>query len=172
MVNLKDIKKFFSQKNSKIQKIRDLQEQQDATEFDRNLNSDEIQEFFDAGYQQHQPGLRRRFSENFYKCLDVHKRPRLVKKSGELNINSENVQQRKRRLFSDIFNTILDIRWRWHFFMFLFSFVVSWWGFGFIWYMIALIHGDLQSDKKNSTVPCVNGIFTFIELTIYISPIF
>ena len=37
-------------------------------------------------------------------------KPRLVKKSGELNINANKVPKRRRRLLSDFFNTILGKR--------------------------------------------------------------
>jgi hypothetical protein len=84
---------------------------------------------------------RRRFSETYYNSLDHQKRPRLVKKCGELNIHMENVPKHKRRLLSDIFNTILDIKWRWHVVIFILSFMVSWFIFATVWYMI----GKLQN---------------------------
>jgi hypothetical protein len=80
--------------------------------------------------------IRRRFSETYYNSLDHQKRPRLVKKCGELNIHMENVPKHKRRLLSDIFNTILDIKWRWHVVIFVLSFLLSWFLFATIWYMI------------------------------------
>lgn len=102
-------------------------------------------------FPNHHNTLQRRFSENFYKCMDIHRRPRLVKKNGELNIHTENVPKRKRRLWSDMFNTILDIKWRYHFGIFFFSFVISWFLFAFIWYMIAFLHGDLNSEYNSSS---------------------
>jgi hypothetical protein len=77
--------------------------------------------------------IKRRFSETFYKSLEIQKRPRLVKKCGELNISMEQVPKHKRRLLSDIFNTILDIKWRWHIVIFLLSFLISWFLFATIW---------------------------------------
>ena len=50
---------------------------------------------------------RRSYGETFYKSLAVNKRPRLVKKCGELNIHMENVAKHKRRLFKDLFNTVI-----------------------------------------------------------------
>ena len=49
----------------------------------------------------------RRFSETFYHSFEQKRRPRLVKKNGELNIDMENVPKHKRRLLRDLFNTIL-----------------------------------------------------------------
>lgn len=143
-------------------------------------NLDELLQFF----PNQQTVLRRRFSENFYKCLDVHRRPRLVKKSGELNMHTENVHKHRRRLFSDIFNTILDVKWRWHFVFFFFSFVVSWFLFATIWYMIAFLNGDLEPQyspsfkDSNSTLTtpplpveekkvCVHGVHDFTSALLY-----
>jgi hypothetical protein len=92
-------------------------------------------------------------SDSFHKNLEIKKRPRLVKKCGELNIHMENVPKHKRRLLSDFFNTILDIKWRWHIVIFLLSFMVSWFIFATIWYTIAFVHGDLnvKSDENQQT---------------------
>jgi hypothetical protein len=131
-----------------------------------------------------------KLNENEYKYESSEtmiRRPRLVKKSGELNIQMENVLKRKRRLMGDIFNTILDIKWRWHFLVFFLSFVLSWLLFASIYYLIALFHGDLDqsfdlpnsniTDNNNNQVlddniiskrnPCVFGkIFCLIEIEI------
>lgn len=139
MVNLKRIKRFFSPSSHSTNIVRDVPDERD---FNKNF-PEELLQFF----PHHQATLCRRFSENFYNCLDVHRRPRLVKKSGELNIHTENVHKRRRRLWSDIFNTILDIKWRWHFGIFLFSFIFSWFFFASIWYLIAFFHGDLKTTE-------------------------
>ena len=89
--------------------------------------------------------IKRRFSESYYKGTEISKRPRLVKKCGELNIHMEYIPKHKRRLLRDFFNTILDIKWRWHIAIFLLSFLVSWIFFASIWYSIAWLHGDLKT---------------------------
>jgi len=50
---------------------------------------------------------KKSYGEMFYKNEEIQKRPRLVKKCGELNIQMENVDKHKRRLFKDFFNTII-----------------------------------------------------------------
>ena len=50
---------------------------------------------------------KKSYGEMFYKNEEIQKRPRLVKKCGELNIQMENVAKHKRRLFKDFFNTII-----------------------------------------------------------------
>ena len=50
------------------------------------------------------------YGELFYQNIKPHKRPRLVNKLGELNIQMTNVSNYKRRLFRDFFNTIIGIQ--------------------------------------------------------------
>lgn len=71
-----------------------------------------------------------------YANLNHEGRPRLVKKCGELNIDVESVPKRKRRLLSDFFNTVLDIKWRWHVVIFVMTFLISWIVFASVWYLI------------------------------------
>lgn len=173
MFKFSTIKKLFQSHSINTLRETSASENEDLDKH----NFDELLQFF----PNQQTVLRRRFSENFYKCLDVHRRPRLVKKNGELNMHTENVHKHRRRLWSDIFNTILDVKWRWHFVFFFFSFIVSWFLFATIWYMIAFLHGDLVAKStpsftgSNSSLPqttplhvdehieekkvCVHGMF-------------
>ncbi len=80
----KDKKAFFNQNNLTIKSI-----------------GKSLRNFTNYNPQVH------RFSEAFYESVEQKKRPRLVKKNGELNIDMENVPKRKRRLLRDLFNTIL-----------------------------------------------------------------
>lgn len=73
-----------------------------------------------------------------YMDLNHEGRPRLVKKNGQLNIDVESVPERKRRLLKDFFNTILDIKWRWHIVFFLMTFLISWIVFASVWYLIGI----------------------------------
>lgn len=177
MVNFNTIRSLFQFTTDSRNIIKDIPDHPDINKY----LPEELLQFF----PQHQNTLRRRFSENFYKCLDVHRRPRLVKKNGELNIHTENVHKRRRRLWSDCFNTILDIKWRWHFGIFLFSFVISWFLFANIWYLIALLHGDIRynleingngtNQLKNGSfaietekrTPCVHGVHDFTSALLY-----
>ncbi len=105
------------------------------------------------------------FASDYYFKM---RRPRLVEKSGELNIVMNNVPKHKRRLFRDMFNTILGIEWRWHVVFFLLSFMISWLVFAIGWYLIAFFHNDLEFNYKEtrnssnsvhnqSHIVCVSG---------------
>ena len=59
----------------------------------------------------HNDGLKKKrklsYGESFYEEKNSKRRPRLVKKCGELNIQTKNVDNHKMRLFKDFFNTII-----------------------------------------------------------------
>ncbi|RNA03387.1 Inward Rectifying K (potassium) channel family [Brachionus plicatilis] len=94
---------------------------------------------------------RRKLTETYFQGLEHNKRPRLVKKCGELNIHMDNVPKHKRRLLSDMFNTILDMKWRWHLVIFFLSFIISWFFFATIWYMIGKLerHSERNINKRH-----------------------
>lgn len=48
---------------------------------------------------------------------------RLVFKDGSCNVSHCNIQERRRKYLADLFTTLIDIRWRWSFFIFFASFV-------------------------------------------------
>lgn len=60
---------------------------------------------------------------------------------------------------------MVEARWRWTLLNFFVAFTVDWLLFGFIYWSIALVHGDLSIDHlpSNSTewIPCVENIYGF-----------
>ena len=48
---------------------------------------------------------------------------RLIFKDGNCNVAHCNIQERRRKYLADLFTTLIDIRWRWSFFIFFSSFV-------------------------------------------------
>ena len=97
-------------------------------------------------------------------------KPRLVKKCGELNIIAKRVPKKRQRLLSDLFNTVLDIKWRYHFLIFSLSFIISWFFFASIWYLIAYLNNDLGNNNidignntnlTNEKIRCVAGVHDF-----------
>uniref|UniRef100_A0A3Q3ESF9 Potassium inwardly rectifying channel subfamily J member 10 n=1 Tax=Labrus bergylta TaxID=56723 RepID=A0A3Q3ESF9_9LABR len=50
----------------------------------------------------------------------------------------------------------LDMQWRWKFFLFTLTFAGTWFLFGVLWYLVALVHGDLlEFDPPSNHTPCV-----------------
>ncbi|KAJ8263794.1 hypothetical protein GJAV_G00141350, partial [Gymnothorax javanicus] len=58
----------------------------------------------------------------------------------------------------DIFTTLVEIRWRVMFLIFSLSYILSWLLFGLLFWVIALVHGDVL-DLSNE--PCVDNVRSF-----------
>lgn len=78
---------------------------------------------------------------------------RLVSKNGQANINRINIESRRRKYISDLFNTIVDMTWSYILAVFIMSFVVSWTFFGLLWYLISNLSADqcISNIDKNSS---------------------
>ncbi|XP_017046393.1 G protein-activated inward rectifier potassium channel 4 isoform X2 [Drosophila ficusphila] len=96
------------------------------------------------------PGPLTRYRQTRFSSRRVRKR--VVFKHGECNVVQGNVAKRRRRYLQDIFTTLVDAQWRWTLLVFAASFVFSWAFFGFIWWIIAYAHNDLEYTilKNNS----------------------
>lgn len=87
------------------------------------------------------------------------RRSRFVKKDGHCNVQFVNVSEKGQRYLSDIFTTCVDIRWRWMLLIFCLAFILSWLFFGCVFWLIALLHGDLDAPESNK--PCVSQVSSF-----------
>lgn len=86
-------------------------------------------------------------------------RSRFVKKDGHCNVQFINVGEKGQRYLADIFTTCVDIRWRWMLVIFCLAFVLSWLFFGCVFWLIALLHGDLDAAKESKA--CVSEVKSF-----------
>lgn len=103
-------------------------------------------------------------------------RSRFVKKNGQCNVVFNNMEDKSRRYLADIFTTCVDIRWRYLLLIFTTTFLLSWLLFGFIFWGVALAHGDFDlripakggdprstlEDGKDEWRPCILHIQGFI----------
>uniref|UniRef100_A0A3B5MDW8 ATP-sensitive inward rectifier potassium channel 14 n=1 Tax=Xiphophorus couchianus TaxID=32473 RepID=A0A3B5MDW8_9TELE len=87
-------------------------------------------------------------------------RSRFVKKNGQCNVVFNNMEDKPRRYLADIFTTCVDIRWRYLLLIFTATFLLSWLLFGFIFWGVALAHGDFELDLP--VRPCILHIQGFI----------
>jgi potassium inwardly-rectifying channel subfamily J len=88
---------------------------------------------------------------------------RLFFKNGNINISRSNIDKRRRRYLTDIFTTLIDLKWRYNLLIFCLGFFSTWVAFASIWYFISYIHGDLELtnlENRNYTA-CVAGISSF-----------
>lgn len=106
-----------------------------------------------------------RYRQTRYSSRRIRKR--VIFKHGDCNVIQGNVAKRRRRYLQDIFTTLVDIQWRWTLFVFACSFILSWLGFGAIWYLIALSHGDIQAAGDDSHKPCVTYIYGFTSAFLF-----
>ncbi|KAH8335412.1 hypothetical protein KR074_000999 [Drosophila pseudoananassae] len=97
------------------------------------------------------PGPLTRYRQTRFSSRRVRKR--VVFKHGECNVVQGNVAKRRRRYLQDIFTTLVDAQWRWTLLVFAASFVISWAFFGFIWWIIAYAHNDLEYIQLEDKSP-------------------
>ncbi|XP_034766818.1 ATP-sensitive inward rectifier potassium channel 12-like [Acipenser ruthenus] len=95
------------------------------------------------------------------------KRSRFVKKGGQCNVVFTNMQDKPRRYLVDLFTTCVDIRWRYMLAIFSSAFLASWLFFGFIFWGVALIHGDLVAGGREGAggvewKPCILHVQSFV----------
>lgn len=92
---------------------------------------------------------------------------RFVSKAGQCNIHFSNMDEKSQRYISDIFTTCVDIRWRYMFLLFSLVFVVSWLTFGLAFWVIGLLHGDLDHAGDDNFIPCVTQVNTFVAAFLF-----
>ncbi|KAJ1129359.1 hypothetical protein NDU88_007730 [Pleurodeles waltl] len=83
---------------------------------------------------------------------------RFLQKDGSCNVYFKHIFGEWESYVADIFTTLVDIKWRHMFVIFSLSYILSWLIFGFIFWIIALQHGDLNREDN---VPCVDNVRTF-----------
>ncbi|XP_056300928.1 ATP-sensitive inward rectifier potassium channel 14 [Pseudoliparis swirei] len=84
-------------------------------------------------------------------------RQRFVGKDGRCNVSFVNMSERGQRYLNDLFTTCVDIRWRWMMVIFTLSFLLSWLLFGFAFWLIATVHGDLSIRLASSSGEAGSG---------------
>lgn len=107
------------------------------------------------------------------------RRNRFVNKTGQCNVRFSHVEEQSQRYLADIFTTFVDVRWRWMFVIFSLVFVLSWLAFGLAFWVIALLHGDLdrpltedteggvESTSEPSLTPCVMQVNSFVAAFLF-----
>ncbi|KAM4623615.1 inward rectifier potassium channel 16 [Polymixia lowei] len=87
-----------------------------------------------------------------------HKKHRYVRKEGTCNVLFRHVPEEWLLYVTDIFTTLVEIRWRVMFLIFALSYILSWLFFGILFWVIALANGDL---KDHTNDPCVYEVRSF-----------
>ena len=92
---------------------------------------------------------------------------RLVLKSGECNIALANVSKRHLRFLTDLFTTLVEIKWRYTLLLFVLAFVLSWLVFSLIWWVIGYVNGDLDNYENPDHKPCVDNVYDFTTALLF-----
>ncbi|KAJ0173848.1 hypothetical protein K1T71_010997 [Dendrolimus kikuchii] len=94
---------------------------------------------------------------------------RYVFKNGDINI--EKFKPRPEGFFISWFLSMINARWRWTLLNFFTAFTANWLFFGFVYWITALVHGDLREDhlpNGNTTwVPCIKNIYGFTSTFLF-----
>ncbi|XP_064158245.1 G protein-activated inward rectifier potassium channel 2-like [Anguilla rostrata] len=91
---------------------------------------------------------------------------RYVRKDGKCNVHHGNVRETY-RYFTDIFTTLVDLKWRFNLFIFVLVYTVTWLFFGFMWWFIAYARGDLEHIGDSKWTPCVNNLNDFVTAFLF-----
>lgn len=89
------------------------------------------------------------------------KRQRFVDKNGRCNVQHGNLGGETSRYLSDLFTTLVDLKWRWNLFIFILTYTVAWLFMAFMWWLIAYVRGDLNRAHDDKYTPCVANVYNF-----------
>ncbi|NXV84283.1 KCNJ3 protein, partial [Calonectris borealis] len=89
------------------------------------------------------------------------KRQRFVDKTGRCNVQHGNLGGETSRYLSDLFTTLVDLKWRWNLFIFILTYTVAWLFMASMWWVIAYMRGDLNKAHDDSYTPCVANVYNF-----------
>ncbi|XP_075580456.1 G protein-activated inward rectifier potassium channel 3 [Pelecanus crispus] len=96
----------------------------------------------------------------------TRRRQRYVEKDGKCNVQHGNVRETYRYL-TDIFTTLVDLKWRFSLLVFILAYAVTWLFFGLIWWFIAYCRGDLDHLEDHAWTPCVNNLNGFVAAFLF-----
>ncbi|KAM4624421.1 G protein-activated inward rectifier potassium channel 1-like [Polymixia lowei] len=116
--------------------------------------------------------IRRKFGEDYqvvntnrsmtFSAPVKRKRQRFVEKNGRCNVQHGNLGGETSRYISDLFTTLVDLKWRWNLLIFILTYTVAWLVMASMWWIIAYIRGDLrQGGHDSSYTPCVANVYNF-----------
>ncbi|UYV76517.1 irk-2 [Cordylochernes scorpioides] len=94
------------------------------------------------------------------------RQPQLVGRDGVVQIERRGPWGSWKQV-GDLFTTLLELRWRWHFLFFVSSFLASWLFFASLWYLVLYLHGDLDHIGDPKWVPCITNVNGFYSVFLF-----
>ncbi|XP_060246168.1 G protein-activated inward rectifier potassium channel 1 isoform X3 [Meriones unguiculatus] len=96
-----------------------------------------------------------------HQLVPKKKRQRFVDKNGRCNVQHGNLGSETSRYLSDLFTTLVDLKWRWNLFIFILTYTVAWLFMASMWWVIAYTRGDLNKAHVGNYTPCVANVYNF-----------
>ncbi|XP_040278202.1 G protein-activated inward rectifier potassium channel 4-like [Bufo bufo] len=93
-------------------------------------------------------------------------RQRYVAKDGKCQVNLGRIEE-KGRFLSDIFTTIVDLKYRWFLFVFMMCYIVTWLLFATIYYLDAFWRLDILNQKNEDWRPCFQNVDSFTSALLF-----
>ncbi|NXC46523.1 KCJ10 protein, partial [Penelope pileata] len=89
------------------------------------------------------------------------RRRRVMTKDGRSNVRMEHIADKRFLYLKDLWTTFIDMQWRYKLLLFSATFAGTWFAFGVVWYLVAVVHGDLlEFDPPANHTPCVMQVHT------------
>ncbi|KFP87721.1 ATP-sensitive inward rectifier potassium channel 10, partial [Acanthisitta chloris] len=86
---------------------------------------------------------------------------RVMTKDGRSNVRMEHIADKRFLYLKDLWTTFIDMQWRYKLLLFSATFAGTWFAFGVVWYLVAVVHGDLlEFDPPANHTPCVMQVHT------------
>lgn len=134
------------------------------------LEEDSMEQDIESPVTIHQPKLPKQAREDLPKNISKEcakrKIQRYVRKDGKCNVHHGNVRETYRYL-TDIFTTLVDLKWRFNLLIFVMVYTVTWLFFGMIWWLIAYMRGDMDHIGDSTWTPCVSNLNGFVSAFLF-----
>uniref|UniRef100_A0A8C6S9A9 G protein-activated inward rectifier potassium channel 3 n=1 Tax=Neogobius melanostomus TaxID=47308 RepID=A0A8C6S9A9_9GOBI len=98
---------------------------------------------------------------SFILCSSNSQRQRYVNKDGKCQVNLGPIA--KGRFLSDIFTTLVDLKYRWFLLVFSLCYILTWVAFGSIYFLGAWIRDDLVHTRDPQWKPCFEKVDSFLS---------
>lgn len=94
-------------------------------------------------------------------------RPALVRKGGQYRISYKGMEKRSRRFFQDMFQSLIDMKWRYVLVIYCAVFMLLYLIFAIFWFLIAYTHGDFEHYGNPKWTPCLYHMRNFADALLF-----
>ena len=94
-------------------------------------------------------------------------RPVLVRKGGQYRISYKGIGSKSRLFLMDIYQTLIDMKWRWVVLIVFATFMFIYLMFAVLWYLMGLSHGDFEHIGDPNWKPCIVNMRNFADALLF-----